>query len=173
MIKYIYISTMIITWFCFACSDSKNEIKKGLIGSTNADRYLIYANKARKLGLEGVHIFNEAISSNIQNQDSLANYSKLMISLKYLRGMAEEGIYSIDSIPILLEVIENQRSIADSLITAEIIKIITGIDVGYDFDFVNSYTPSHEPMRKDMILKWRSLVSERRRLIDTSHISDR
>ncbi len=72
-------------------------------------------------------------------------------------GLAKVGGYSEETVPILLNVLENQRSIADSLITANTIKTITGIDVGYDLNFVKSYTSSDEPMRKEMILKWRSL----------------
>ena len=159
MLRKLCILTIFVCLFCSACSDSKQEIKQRLLTSSDAEESAIYAKKVRELGLQGIPIFNEVISSSIENQDNLSNYAKLMLSVKHLHDLAKEGVYSESSVPILLDLLEKQRSIADSLITAEVVQTITGLDVGYNIDFVNSYTPSDEPKRKEMISKWRSSVS--------------
>ena len=159
MLRTLCILTIFVCLFCSACSDSQHEIKQRIKASSDAEESAIYAKKIRELGLQGIPIFNEVISSSLENQDNLSNYAKLMLSVKHLHDLAKEGIYSESSVPILLDVLEKQRSIADSLITAEVVQTITGIDVGYNIDFVKSYTPSDEPKRKEMILKWRSSVS--------------
>jgi hypothetical protein len=157
MLRPVYILSILHCLLCFACDESQQEIKKQLLTSSNAEESTIYAKKVRELGVHGIPIFNEVISSSIEKQDNLTNYAKLMVSIKHLHEMAKEGIYSKESVPVLLNVIEKQRFIADSLITAEIITIITGLDVGYNLNFVKTYTPSDEPRRKEMILKWRAL----------------
>ena len=158
MLKPVYIAIIFLFFFNSACSDSKQEIENRLLASTDAEESAEYARKAREMGPEGIHIFNEVISSSIVKQDNLNYYAKLMLSLNNLHAMALEGVYSDESIPILLNVLERQRSITDSLITAEILEIITGMDVGYDLEFVNSYTPSDESKRQEMIFKWKSFV---------------
>jgi len=157
MLRSIGIFAIFICIFCSACSDSKQEIKHRFLTASDAEESARYAKKVRELGLQGIPIFTEVLSSSIEKQDNLADYAKLMLSLKYLHEMAKEGVYSKSSIPVLLDVLEKQRSIADSLITAEVIQIITGLDVGYDLNFVKSYTPADEPKRKKMILRWKSL----------------
>jgi hypothetical protein len=158
MLRSVCIFTIFVCLFCSACSASEQEIRQRLLTSSDAEESAIYAKKVRELGLQGIPIFNEVISSSIDNQDNLDSYAKLMLSLKQLHGMAMEGVYSESSVPVLLDVLEKQRSIADSLIAAEVVKIITGLDVGYDLNFVKAYTPSEEPKRKKMILAWRSSV---------------
>jgi hypothetical protein len=150
--------TILFSLFCCRCSDSRHELKERFLASSDAEESARYAKEVGELGLNGIPIFNEVISSSIKTQDHLDSYAKLMLSLKYLNDLAKKGVYSMESVPILLNVLEKQRSIADSLITAETIKIITGVDVGYDLNFVRSYTPSDESRRKKMIQKWRESI---------------
>ena len=48
----------------------------------------------------------------------------------------------------------------DTLVPAETIRIITGLDVGYDEQFVHSYEEEDEPARQQMLDRWRRWVAD-------------
>lgn len=151
----------LILIFVSACMDSKQKIQDRLLNSSNFDKSIIYANKAHELGIEGIPIFLKVISASINDQYNVATYGKLMLCVNHLHEMAKKGIRSEESVPILFNLLENQISITDSLITAETLEIITGIEVGYDQNFIETYNTSDEPRRKEMISKWKSLSNSK------------
>jgi hypothetical protein len=155
-IKHLIFCLILI--FCSSCADSKKEIQANLLNSSNFDKSVIYAKKARELGIEGIPIFNNVISANIDRQYNVASYGKLMLCLNHLNQMAKYGISSDESIPVLFNLLENQISISDSLITAKTIEMISETNVGYDKNFAKTYTITDEPKRREMISKWKSLL---------------
>jgi hypothetical protein len=58
-------------------------------------------------------------------------------------------------VPTLIRALEEQPAMADTLLTAETLRMITGLDVGYDADFVSTYTSDDEGKRREMIAKWK------------------
>ncbi len=161
--KIIHNEFVIIFLFCFICSAcgiSKEELTEKLLLSTNPDKTNVYANKVRELGVDGVNIFLTVISVSIDMQADVTTYGRLTICYRNLNEMAKEGIYTEESVPVLFNVLENQMGLVDSLINAETLEIITGVRVGYDKNFVHSYTLSDEPARKKMIMKWKNMWEE-------------
>lgn len=43
-------------------------------------------------------------------------------------------------------------------LTAETIRIITGVDVGYDMEFIKGYRTNDEIKRQKMIQEWEKLI---------------
>ena len=154
---------IVLAFFCFAfvsCGDRKERVRQNFLNAETVENTQLEAVKVCELGLEGIPIFIEAIKKNIHSQDSLLGYGKLLISIRQLHMMAKKGVHSEKSVPVLLKVLKSQRSISDSLITAEAIRIITGLDVGYDEEFVRSYKLSDEPSRLEMISKWEDYIKK-------------
>lgn len=141
-----------------ACSDTPDEIKSRFLMAEALDEIQASAVKVRGLGAQGIPIFLEVISSNLSSQDRLESYAKLTICINQLHELAKEGVYTKEEIPVLFSVLENQRSIADSLVTANVIEMITGIDGEYDESFVRSYTPDNEKRRKQIISSWKAKI---------------
>lgn len=143
-----------------ACSDSAQKITEEFLATSSTDEMHVLARKARSLGKEGIPILLRVISVSMENQLRLDNYARLNISLRNLYDMAVDEIYTKDEVYFLVEVLSKQRVLDDTIVTAEIIKLITGVDVGYKEEFIKSYTPEDEQKRIEMISKWRSFLKE-------------
>jgi len=163
MIRKSWVFNLVVFVVCVACSISTEDIRIGFLNATSVEEANAFARKAYSLRLQGIPIFLDVINKSIENQDSLLNYGKLQISLKYMYELASNGVYSKRSVPVLLRVIKKQRSIADTLVTANTIKIITGVDVGYDYKFVQSYSSADEEKRLKMISKWEAINKSNKR----------
>lgn len=61
--------------------------------------------------------------------------------------------------PVLIRVLEEQPAIGDTFVTADTLRLVTGIDVGYDV-FVSTYTSNDEVKRQRMIAKWNAWSRE-------------
>ena len=157
----LFIISLLFCLICSSCSSSKEEIIQDILLSSNPDKTNVYANKARDLGVDGIIIFLTVISKSLDMQADVTTYGRLTICYRNLNEMAKEGIYTEESVPVLFNVLEKQISIVESLITAETLEIITGIEVGYDKNFVNHYTSSDEPKRKMMIKEWKKRWEEK------------
>lgn len=74
----------------------------------------------------------------------------------YLRELARAGIHSVDEVPILLRQFQiwpvHYKS---TQFSAETLQIITGLDVGYNEEFVDNYTEADESERLQMLATWR------------------
>ena len=62
--------------------------------------------------------------------------------------------------PLLIRALEEQPAIEDTLLTADTLRMVTGIDVGYNADFVSTYTIDDEEKRREMIAKWKAWAQE-------------
>jgi len=153
-IKFVigFISAILLS----ACSQTPEQIEKELLATESIDQFQISASEVRHLGAEGIPIFLNVISSSLKTRYNVISYGKLNASIRHLYEMAQEGIYSKESASILFDVLEKQISIADTLITAKTLEIITGTAVGYDEDFVRSYSLSDENKRMQLIAIWKS-----------------
>ena len=106
-------------------------------------------------GEEAIPILLTIMEESLETKYSLLSYGKLNTCLGILRDMAEDGVYTQESVPVLLHVIEEQIVISDTLITAELLTIITGIDPGWDEAFVEGYTAEDLPLWEEKIDQWR------------------
>ncbi len=106
-------------------------------------------------GEEAIPILLTIMEESLETKYSLLSYGKLNTCLGILRDMAEDGVYTQESVPVLLHVIEEQIVISDTLITAELLTIITGIDPGWDEAFVEGYTAEDLPLWQEKIEQWR------------------
>jgi hypothetical protein len=141
-----------------SCDDIKTQSREKYLSAETIEDAQIEAEKVRELGAEGIPIFLEAIEKHIDSQDSLLSYGILLLSIKQLDILARNDVYSKKSVPVLVRVLKTQKSITDSLITANIIRIITGLDVGYNESFVKDYKSLDEIKRLNMISKWENYV---------------
>jgi len=158
LLRFKRILMVSLCFFCFACLELGQNIEERLLNSSDMNEVQFYAGMARKLGLDGIPIFLRVISHSIKNPARFIDYGKVNLCIFYLNEMAKEGRYSKESVPVLFIALKHQLYMPDTLVTAETIELITGKDIGYNHDFVTSYTDSDEPKRKEMISKWKIMA---------------
>ncbi len=151
---------VIILVFFVSCSNEK-DLGRKLIHADNTDEAIIYAKKIESFEEKGLPIFVEILNTLIDDQHRLNSYGKINICIDSLYNLAKKGIYSQYEAMALLKIIEVQKYIPDTLKTANILRIVTGIDVGYDEEFVKKYTAGDENQRIKMIQKWKVAITEK------------
>lgn len=143
-----------------ACTQSPEELSASLKQTTNVEQAAHIAAKVRGLGADGIPTFLAVLNREVTNRFSLLEYGKDNICLMHLRDLARQGIHDPAEVPVLLRVMDRQIAIGDTLVPAQTIRIITGLDVGYDEQFVHSYEEEDEPARQQMLDRWRRWVAE-------------
>ena len=151
----ILLSTLLVLT---SCGQTSEEIRDEFLATDSFDQMQASAQEIRTLGSQGVPIFLEAISNEIETQYSLKSYGRINVSLKNLHALAKEGVCDKTAAPVLFKLLEKQLDMSASLITAETLEIITGVNVGYNEEYIRSYTSEDEPKRKEMIARWRLLA---------------
>ena len=154
----IYIFCLILFVLLSSCGEKKQDLKRNYLSAQTDEEVRHLASDIRSLGVDGVPIFVEAMTSSLEKQDTLIGYSKLIVSLKGLNELAKNGIFTEDEVFALLLVLKKQRSIQDSLLTADTIYKITNVNVGYNLDFVKNYTVDDENARQKLISEWEGLI---------------
>lgn len=137
------------------CNPHRVVTLDDLLDAKNMEEFNRYAAQAKSQDLEGIPLLLAVIDDSLETKYDVFSYGKLNTSIQHLHDMAADDVYTVDSVPTLIRVIEEQTAIADTLVTAEILEMITGVDVGYDADFVLSYGVEDEERREEMILQWR------------------
>ena len=126
------------------------------------EEFNAYAAAATALGAEGVPLLTAALDKSLDSKYDVFSYGKLNSSIYHLHQLAARGTYDIKSVPVLIRVIQEQIAIGDTLLTAETLRLITGLDVGYDARFISEYTSEDEDRRREMIEKWTAWYSTHR-----------
>lgn len=144
-----------------SCGFNQSVSTDDLLTAENNEEFNRYAELAKKEGTEGIPLLLAAIDDSLQSKYDVESYGRLNTALAHLHDLATEGTYTVESVPVLIEAIQNQISIADTLTTAKTLQIITGVDPGYDEAFVRNYTPQDEGSRQRMISAWRSWYMSR------------
>lgn len=157
--KNIKTILILLTLVIASCSANNADLSHKLINASSIDEVITISKRIEKEGKDALPIFINIIKKLINNEHKLTNYGKINICLNSLHNLAQNGIYSNEEGQALIGVIKKQRLITDTLKTAEILKIVTGVDVGYDEAFVNSYTENDEGKRIKMIEKWEHSLS--------------
>ncbi len=125
-----------------------------MLQAENLEEFNRYAERARALEQDGIPLLLAVLEDSLTTRYSLLSYGKTNTCLMHLHELASEGIYTVEEVPTLLRVINEQIAIMDTLVTAEILEMITGVDVGYDEEFATSYAPSDNAKRERMITDW-------------------
>ena len=152
---FVFISVI----FFAACFDKGTDLGASFLNANTLDDSIVYADRIESLGVKALPIFVDVLDVLIKEEYRLDYYGKINICLNSLLDLAKKGIYSNQEGVALLNVIQKQRSINDTLKTADILKIITGVDLGYDKGFVKNYTVNDEKKRLQMINKWKRIIN--------------
>jgi hypothetical protein len=141
------------------CAPSPGDLFEKMMETNDNEEFRFLCADAVDLGKDSIPIFLAILSREIPEERrlSLIELTKTGRSIQGLSDLARQGIYSIHAIPILLRHMgEDLIRLDISLGPAETLKLITGIDVGYNEQFVADYTEAEEPRRKEMLAAWRA-----------------
>lgn len=143
-----------------ACTESRDDLTASLKQATDVEQAAHVSAKVRRLEADGIPIFLSVLNRDVNDRFSLLERAKDNVCLEHLRDLAREGIHDAAEVPVLLRVMDRQIAIDDTILPAETIRIITGLDVGYDQQFIDSYDEEDEPARQQMLHRWRRWVAE-------------
>jgi hypothetical protein len=139
-----------------SCNPSPERLVGHMILTENIEDFAILAHETSTRGDEAIPIFLAVLNRHVYVTGSPLELDKTYWCLVHLRDLARQGIYNRDEVPTLIRVTEDWHGIFEySVIPAETLKLITGVDVGYDEAFVERYTEADEPERQQMIAAWR------------------
>lgn len=158
MIKRIFIFVMVFS--LSACNVDKEELSYKIKSSTNIEEAASYIKKIEKLNEDALPVLIDIIQELQNDQFKLINNGKISACLESLLRLANKGVHSKTEARALLEIIKTQRFMGSTLLTAKILEVITGIDVGYNQKFVENYTAEQEALRQKMISKWEDALDE-------------
>jgi hypothetical protein len=144
-----------------SCSTNGQDLGRALLEAKTIDDAIGVAKKCEKLEAKSLLIFVKTLEVLIDKEYRLDNYGKISVCLNSLRNLANRGISSKEEAVFLLQFIQKQRLITDTLVTAEILTLITGTDVGYNKEFVEHYAPNDEGKRKQMIQEWEKAIENK------------
>jgi hypothetical protein len=127
-----------------------------MILTESIEEFVFRAEETSTLGDKAIPIYLAVLSRHIEILGSPLEMDKSYWCVFHLHELARKGIYSVDEIPILLREFQIWPAHDKSLLlAAETLQIITGLDVGYNQQFINNYTDADEPKRLQMLAKWR------------------
>ncbi len=152
------ILAVLFLFFCAlseGCHASKNDesIVQRLY-SGNTEEMHDAAQKIALLGKDGIPILLEALSKSLENTFVLSNYARSNICISTLHSLAKDQIFIEDEVPVLIDALKKQASMEDTYLTAETLRIITGVDTGYSKEFIEKYSTDNEPERLKKIMMW-------------------
>lgn len=126
-----------------------------LLRAKNMEEFNLMAARVESMGADGIPLLLAVIDDSLETKYSLFSYGKVNSSLRLLRDLAADDVYTMDSVPALIRTIDQQIYIGDTLATTEILQTITGVGFDYDSDFVSSYEVEDEDRRQELISVWR------------------
>jgi hypothetical protein len=144
-----------------ACTESREDLTASLKQTTDVEQAAHISAKVRRLEADGIPIFLAVLSRDVSDRFSLLERAKDNVCLEHLRDLARQGIHDAAEVPILLRVMDRQIAIDDTIVPAETIRIITGLDVGYDEKFIDRYEEQDEPARQQMLDRWRRWTAQK------------
>jgi hypothetical protein len=105
-------------------------------------------------GAEGIPGILQVMRESFDAPHDPTSIAAVSQAVEYLHLLAKDGIRSKEELLVLLRAIRWQITIGDTYKTAETLRIITGLDVGYDAEFVRDYQTTDEDTRQQMIRRW-------------------
>ena len=153
---------LLIVLFAGCGESNESAVLAELRSTENIEDFQRILSRNRVGEEERLRLLLSVVEENLGNQENVVSYGKVNIALKELNLAAKSGMLSKDAIPTLLNALSNQLSIHDTIVTSETLLILTGLDTGYDQQFVQSYTVEDEPLRLEKIEKWQAWYDQDR-----------
>jgi hypothetical protein len=125
-----------------------------LLRADDMEEFNRYASIVSWRGAKAIPIFLDVLDDSLKTKYSVFSYGKVNSTISHLHDLAGKGITDVRSVPVLIRVIDAQIAVKDTLPTADLLKALTGVDVGYDKKFVETYAEQDEKRRQEMIGKW-------------------
>src|SRR5262245_31114391 len=123
-----------------------------MILAENIEEFVFRANEASTLEDKAIPIYLAVLNRHVEIRGSPLEMDKCYWCVFHLHELARKGIYSVDEIPVLLREFQIWPAVDKSnLLAADTFQIITGIDVGYNEQFIDKYTDADEPNRLQML----------------------
>jgi len=158
----IYLGILVLAFSTTCSTETLDSLKNRLSHTDNTDEMWQVAEEIKSKGKDGIPVFLSVLSSIKKSDKSVVlEYGRINVCLSSLYDLAKEGKFIIDEVPILIETFDKQLHISDTLITAEILRIITGVDPDYSDEFVKQYegTKEDEEVIQAKIAEWRNWYS--------------
>ena len=127
-----------------------------LIRADDIEEFNRYASIASVRGAKAIPMFADVLDDSLKTKYSVLSYGKVNSAIAHLHALAADGTTDVRSVPALVRALEEQPAMEDTLVTADTLRMVTGLDVGYDADFVAAYTSNDEGKRREMIAKWKA-----------------
>jgi hypothetical protein len=141
-------------WLLATACQQTHVTSDDLIKARDIEEFNRHAAAVTALGADGIPLLIAVLEKSLESKSDVLSYGKLNSSIFHLHDLASRGTYDVDSVPVLIRVIDEQIAMGDTLSTADTLRLITGLDVGYDARFVSEYTEEDEERRREMIEKW-------------------
>lgn len=158
---------LVVALLLFGCSRTPGALFDAMMDTDDYGEFQILAGQAMDLGADSIPIFLAVLSREVppERRLSLVELGKDDLCLARLNDLAQKGIFSIHEIPVLLGRIKEPMvvngTLIGTLVEAEILERITGLNREYDAQFVNSYTEADEPKRLRMLAAWRDWYDQK------------
>lgn len=111
-------------------------------------------------GASGIKDVIKSLDTALKFPSGAVNIDTIDLAVYYLSRYIADGYKTPDIGCALVRAIKHQLVMRSTLQTADALKNLTGIDVGYDESFVNLYDSSEEyiELRNSKIRKWESAL---------------
>lgn len=125
-------------------------------------------------GTKGIPTFLNALTNSLspENRWSVTEYGRVAICVSVLHDLVKEGISTEAEVPVLIFTIRNQTDMMQTFMTAETLRLITGVDTGYSQDFVKGYQEKDEPLRQAKIKQWEEWLHSKKASVTVPSASD-
>ncbi len=147
------------------CGRSSSELFDAMMEADDNEQIRFISAEIMDQGGDGIPILLAILSRDVppDRRLSLIELSKDGAALTRLNDLAVKGVYTIHEIPVLLEYMDAKMvNLQASLIPADTLQRITGLDVGYNSQFVSGFSKELEPKRQKMLSAWRAWYDDRR-----------
>jgi len=136
------------------CLPQRTVTLEELLQAEDMEEFNKYAIRAKSQGIDGIPLLLAIIDDSLESKYSVFSYGKLNTSIMHLHDLAADNVHTVESVPVLIRAIDEQIAITDTLVSADTLRMITGVNVGYDSDFVSTYKVDDEDQRQEMISAW-------------------
>jgi len=150
---------LLIVFFSCSCVSQDNKMP---IAPNDFETVSESLKRSFQRGEEGIPLIIDILKNNLDNLYNTTNYGVANKAIEYLCKYVSEGKKNKEIGDALIYAIKKQIYLPDTLTTAIALKMITGIDVGYDQSFVDSYTEKDELKRQEMINKWQVVIESKK-----------
>ncbi len=150
----LIITTLVLSLVLGCASESKESPKANYSVETLRQDLA----KSAKKGHKGIPEIVRVLEENMETHYAVFSSTAINLSVKHLHELAQQGIYTDEVLPVLVRAIKKQLAINDTLQTAKAIKLLSGVEVGYTEEFVNSYQVNDEPEWLAKIAVWEDYV---------------